>query len=135
MVRRADQDQQVGQGTLSFSAAGPCCGDEAGPAQEILAINTDITERKQLEVNFLRAQRMEGIGALAGGIAHDLNNILQPILMTAPLLRETTSDPENRGMLDTVESCAQRGADIIKQLLTFPGASPARACPCPCGTS
>jgi PAS domain S-box-containing protein len=105
--------------------------DESGRPKEVLAINTDITERKQLEANFLRAQRMEGIGALAGGIAHDLNNILQPILMTAPLLRATTSDPESREMLDTVKNCAQRGADIIKQLLTFARGEPGARVPLP----
>jgi PAS domain S-box-containing protein len=105
--------------------------DESGRPKEVLAINTDITERKQLEVNFLRAQRMEGIGALAGGIAHDLNNILQPILMTAPFLRETTGDPESREMLNTVENCAQRGADIIKQLLTFARGQPSTRVPLP----
>ena len=105
--------------------------DESGRPKEVLAINTDITERKQLEANFLRAQRMEGIGALAGGIAHDLNNILQPILMTAPLLRATTSDPESREMLDTVKNCAQRGADIIKQLLTFARGEPSARVPLP----
>ncbi len=105
--------------------------DEQNQPKEVLAINTDITEQKQLEANFLRAQRMEGIGALAGGIAHDLNNILQPILMTAPLLRETTSDPENCEMLDTVESCARRGADIIRQLLTFARGEPGVRVPLP----
>ena len=105
--------------------------DEQNRPKEVLAINTDITERKQLEANFLRAQRMEGIGALAGGIAHDLNNILQPILMTAPLLRATTSDPESREMLDTVKNCAQRGADIIKQLLTFARGEPSARVPLP----
>jgi PAS domain S-box-containing protein len=105
--------------------------DDQGRPREILAINTDITERKQLEANFLRAQRMEGIGALAGGIAHDLNNILQPILITGPLLRETISDPESRSLLDTVENSAQRGADIIKQLLTFARGTPEVRVPLP----
>jgi PAS domain S-box-containing protein len=105
--------------------------DRQGRPKEILAINTDITEQKQLEANFLRAQRMEGIGALAGGIAHDLNNILQPILMTVPMLAETTTDPESREMLDTVESCAQRGADIIRQLLTFARGAPGTRVPLP----
>jgi PAS domain S-box-containing protein len=105
--------------------------DEQGRPKEILAINTDVTEKKKFEAQYLRAQRMEGIGALAGGIAHDLNNILQPILMTAPLLRETTADPESREMLDTVENCAQRGADIIKQLLTFARGEPSARVPLP----
>ena len=90
-------------------------------------ISSDVTEKKQLEAQFLRAQRLEGIGALASGIAHDLNNILAPVLMTASLLHEATDDPEKRELLDTIEGCARRGADIIKQLLTFArGASGAR---------
>jgi PAS domain S-box-containing protein len=105
--------------------------DEQGQPKEILAINTDITETKQLEANFLRAQRLEGIGALAGGIAHDLNNILQPILMAAPLLDEMTTDPENREMLNTVSACAKRGSDIIKQLLTFARGEPGARVPLP----
>jgi PAS domain S-box-containing protein len=105
--------------------------DEQGQPKEVLAINTDITEQKQLETNFLRAQRLEGIGALAGGIAHDLNNILQPILMTAALLRETVGDSESREMLDTMNTCAQRGADIIKQLLTFARGKPGARVPLP----
>src|SRR5690606_22667644 len=52
---------------------------DANGKKSILAINTDITEHKKLEQQFLRAQRMESIGTLAGGIAHDLNNILAPI--------------------------------------------------------
>ena len=105
--------------------------DEQGQPTEVLAINTDITDKKQLETQFLRAQRMEGIGALAGGLAHDLNNILCPILMVAPLLFETATDPESRQMLNTVESCAQRGADIIKQLLTFARGQPGTRAPLP----
>ncbi len=105
--------------------------DEHGRPKAILAINTDITEQKQLETSFLRAQRMEGVGALAGGIAHDLNNILQPILMTVPLLSAMTTDPESREMLNTVESCAQRGADIIRQLLTFARGTPGMRVPLP----
>jgi PAS domain S-box-containing protein len=105
--------------------------DEQGQPREVLAINTDITEQKQLEANFLRIQRMEGIGALAGGIAHDLNNILAPILMVGQLLRETVTDPESRRMINTVEACAQRGADIIKQLLTFARGKPGARAPLP----
>ncbi len=98
---------------------------------EVLAINTDITEQKQLEANFLRAQRMEGIGSLASGVAHDLNNILAPILMIGPLLRMTVNDPESRELIDMMESCAQRGADIIQQLLTFARGKPGVRAPLP----
>ena len=107
--------------------------DEQGRAKEVLAINTDVTKQKQLEASFLRAQRLDSIGALAGGIAHDLNNILQPILLTVPLLSETTTSPEAREMLGTMGSCAQRGADIIRQLLTFARGSPGTRRPLPLG--
>jgi PAS domain S-box-containing protein len=79
----------------------------------------DITERKKLEHQFLRAQRMEGIGTLAGGIAHDLNNILAPILMSIHILKATLPDAEALDILETIEVSATRGADIVRQVLSF----------------
>lgn len=79
----------------------------------------DITEKKRLQAQFLRAQRLEIIGTLAGGIAHDLNNVLTPILLSASLLREPLSEAERRSLLESLESNAQRGANIARQLLTF----------------
>ena len=93
--------------------------DDRGEPKSVLSINTDITPRKKLEAQFLRAQRMESIGALAGGIAHDLNNMLAPILMTVSLMRDEEDDPARREDLVTIESCAQRGADMVRQLLSF----------------
>ena len=61
--------------------------DEKGQPNSILVINTDVTEKKRMEAQFLRAQRMESIGTLAGGIAHDLNNVLSPILMAIDMLQ------------------------------------------------
>src|SRR5439155_185658 len=85
----------------------------------ILNINRDITEKKQIEAQLLRAQRMENIGSLAGGIAHDLNNMLGPILVVGHLLRDKLPSPEDRKILDTATASAQRGADMVKQILTF----------------
>jgi PAS domain S-box-containing protein len=93
--------------------------DPQGLPQSVFAIDTDITEKKQLEAQFLRAQRLESIGALASGIAHDLNNVLAPIIMAAPLLQDLVQDPTARYLLKTMETSAQRGADIVKQVLTF----------------
>jgi len=93
--------------------------DATGQPYEVVGAWTDITERKELETHLLRTQRLESVGRLASGIAHDLNNILTPLLMAPPLLREAIQDPELRNMLDMVETNAQRGSDIIKQLLTF----------------
>jgi len=93
--------------------------NEQGQPQSVFAINTDITEKRQLEAQFLRAQRLESIGALASGIAHDLNNVLAPILIGAPLVREMVTDATARRLLKTMESSAQRGAAIVRQVLTF----------------
>jgi PAS domain S-box-containing protein len=93
--------------------------DATGQPHEVVGAWTDITERKSLETHLLRTQRLESVGRLASGIAHDLNNILAPMLMVPPLLREAIPDPELRKMLDLIETNAQRGSNIIKQLLTF----------------
>ncbi|MCI0536661.1 MAG: PAS domain S-box protein [Verrucomicrobiales bacterium] len=91
--------------------------DPTGKA--ILVINTDISEKKTLENKFLRAQRLESIGVLAGGIAHDLNNVLVPILVVAELLRTKVTDSDSIEWLDTLESSAKHGANLIKQILAF----------------
>lgn len=93
--------------------------DAQGNPKSVLSINTDLTEHKKLEEQFLRAQRLEGIGLLASGIAHDLNNILAPIMMSASILRSEPLSPEGEEIVSTIESSAQRGADIVRQLLTF----------------
>jgi PAS domain S-box-containing protein len=80
-------------------------------------IAEDITERKQLAEQFLRAQRMESIGILAGGIAHDLNNILAPLLMGCDLLAGT-SEPQ-RQLIDAMRQSTRRGAALVKQVLSF----------------
>ncbi len=93
--------------------------DDNGEPRSILVINTDITERKLLESQFLQAQRMESIGMLAGGVAHDLNNVLAPILMASYFLEGKYTDDESRRVLATLQESAQRGADLVKQVLSF----------------
>lgn len=93
--------------------------DERGEPLSVLSINTNITERKKLESQFLRSQRMESIGTLAGGIAHDLNNLLAPILMSVQLLQLKFPDEESQRLLKTLRVNAERGADLIKQVLSF----------------
>jgi PAS domain S-box-containing protein len=84
-----------------------------------LVLANDITERKKLEAQFLRAQRMEGIGTLATGMAHDLNNILAPILISAGTLRWGLSQEEQEKAISRIEVSVKRGAGIIQQVLTF----------------
>ncbi len=93
--------------------------NEAGRAAAVLVINTDITERRNLEQQFLRAQRLESIGTLAGGMAHDLNNVLTPILVGVGMLSDHERDPERRDILATLEASARRGADMVQQVLSF----------------
>jgi PAS domain S-box-containing protein len=93
--------------------------DDAGVPTALLLMNSDMTEQKQLEQQFLRTQRMNTIGTLAGGMAHDLNNALAPILMGAQLLRRKAGDEETRQMLGMMETSTQRGADMVRQVLLF----------------
>lgn len=95
--------------------------DAQGQPKSVLTVNTDITEKKQLESQFLRTQRLESLGTLAGGIAHDLNNILTPILSTAQLLqlKFPNADEQSRHLLKIVETNTKRGAALVKQVLQF----------------
>ncbi|MBD1842591.1 response regulator [Cyanobacteria bacterium FACHB-63] len=92
-----------------------------GQPQSVLTVNTDITEKKQLENQFLRTQRLESLGTLAGGIAHDLNNILTPVLSTAQLLqlKFPNADEKSQNLLKIVETNTRRGAALVKQVLQF----------------
>jgi PAS domain S-box-containing protein len=93
--------------------------DELGVPKSILVINTDVTERRRIESQFLRAQRMESIGTLAGGIAHDLNNVLSPILMAIDMLQLKVADETSEKWLQVLRSNAERGADMVRQVLSF----------------
>ena len=95
--------------------------DEQGNPKSTLVVNTDITDKKQLEAQFLRAQRLESIGTLSGGIAHDLNNILTPILAISQLLplQLPKVDEQTQHLFNILENSAKRGATLVKQVLSF----------------
>lgn len=93
--------------------------DERGNPKSVLAINSDISERKKLEQQFLRAQRLESIGTLAGGIAHDLNNVLTPIMLAVEVLKMGQLSDDQKELIETVALSARRGAGMVKQVLSF----------------
>ncbi|MDO8677242.1 MAG: histidine kinase dimerization/phospho-acceptor domain-containing protein [Acidobacteriota bacterium] len=72
-----------------------------------------------MEQQFLRAQRLESIGTLAGGIAHDLNNVFTPIMLGVEMLKQDVKDPDGREVLETVLASARRGAEMVRQVLSF----------------
>ncbi len=90
-----------------------------GKPRSILIVNTDITEKKRLESQLLRSQRLESIGNLASGLAHDLNNVLAPIMMAVQFIKDNAEDENMKACFQTLETCSRRGADIIRQVLMF----------------
>ncbi len=93
--------------------------DDAGKPESILIINADITDKKKLEAQFLRAQRLENIGTLTSGIAHDLTNMLTPIKLAVENLRLRYPGEQGQELLGMIERNALRGADLIKRVLSF----------------
>jgi PAS domain S-box-containing protein len=93
--------------------------DDRGRPKSILVINTDVTDKRKVEAQFLRAQRMESIGTLASGIAHDFNNLLAPILLSIQLLQARVHDEDGKRLLAMLQMSAERGASLVKQVLSF----------------
>lgn len=93
--------------------------DAQGKALRMLGTHADITERRELETRVVHAQRLESVATLAGGVAHELNNIFTPILMSAGVFGDKISDPRDREMLAGMQKGARRGAAIVRQLLAF----------------
>jgi PAS domain S-box-containing protein len=106
-------------GTVMVCSRWTLVRDELAAPKSILIINTDATEQKKLETHLLRAQRLESIGTLASGVAHDLNNILSPILMCAEVLKGNPMREDLLALVSMIEESAKRGANIVKQVLTF----------------
>ena len=79
----------------------------------------EVTERHHLQARLLRAQRLESLGVLASGMAHDLNNILAPIMLAVEILRMKSKDADDTKLLAMMEASARRGADVVKQVTTF----------------
>ena len=110
-----ESDFQLGEKKFIFEI-------NAYPTRDGLSvISKDITEKKMFEAHLLRAQRMESIGILAGGIAHNLNNMLTPMMLSLQILKGKFKDEQSRKLLTILEQNSQRSADLIKQVLSFSG--------------
>jgi PAS domain S-box-containing protein len=103
----------------NIESKGSVIRDSDGKIFRVIVVSRDVTEEKRLAAQYLRAQRMESIGTLAGGIAHDLNNVLTPIMMAIEVLQGKVSDPVGLRTLSTIETSVKRGADIVRQVLAF----------------
>jgi len=104
---------------LTVSSRWTLMRDGQGRPKSILSIETDVTERKKLEQQFLRAQRLESVGTLSGGIAHDLNNLLMPIMMGVALLKRFEPEEKSLKVIGNIESSAKRAANLVQQMLSF----------------
>ncbi|HYW31602.1 MAG TPA: PAS domain S-box protein [Gemmatimonas sp.] len=112
---RVRKDGRVVDVSITISPIRDRCGTVVGASK----VARDISDQKKLERQFLRAQRLESIGTLAGGIAHDLNNVLTPIMLSLELLRLTVHDDANQELLDSIYRSSRHGADLVRQMLTF----------------
>jgi PAS domain S-box-containing protein len=106
-------------GTITVRSGWTLVRDELAAPKSILIINTDVTEQKKLETHLLRAQRLESMGTLASGVAHDLNNILTPILMCTEAIKGNPLKEDLPALFSMIEESARRGANVVKQVLTF----------------
>lgn len=117
-VGELEQLTRTGQ-RISVQSRWTLIRNDQGQPVSLLIINTDNTEKKRLEARYLQAQRMEAVGALAGGMAHDLNNALAPVMLGIDLLRRQPRDPDTEEMLVSMETNARRGSDMVRQVLLF----------------
>jgi two-component system cell cycle sensor histidine kinase/response regulator CckA len=101
-----------------------CIDQESAPVDAVTLslrakTEADLAAKKIQDDQILRAQRLESIGMLASGIAHDLNNVLAPIILAAPVLREHATNPDDLRIITSLEKSAERGVDLVRQILAF----------------
>lgn len=100
-------------------ARGKAVHDAKGKLRNAVIVARDVTERNKLEEQYFRNQRIESLGTLAGGISHDLNNVLTPVILGVEALKRVHMDERGLAILNSISSSLRRGRDIVKQVLTF----------------
>lgn len=93
--------------------------DDLGEPESFFAVYSDVTDERQRQESRIRAQRLESLGTLAGGIAHDLNNALTPLVMSLELLLRRASDERDRRLFESMNSSVTRASQMVRQVLAF----------------
>jgi len=93
--------------------------ERLSPSDQIIGVAFNINDRKFRESHLQHAQRLENLGLLAAGIAHDLNNILAPIIIAGSLMRPLAKDARQLRMIEILQVSAERGSKIVRQILGF----------------
>ncbi len=120
MEQRIEFRLLTSDGGIRFvEARGKASRDAAGNMSKGIIVGRDVTERRKLEDQYFRNQRIESLGTLAGGISHDLNNVLTPVILGVEALKRVQMEERGRAILDSIGSSLGRGRDIVKQVLTF----------------
>jgi len=93
--------------------------NEQEKQKAIITIDRDVTEQRRLQEQFLRAQRLDSLGRLAGGIAHDLNNIFTPMMLSLELLETKQSDEKSQKWIKALQRNLERSTQLVQQILNF----------------
>ncbi len=109
----------IGAGQRPVHVEGSLARRDGPAGAAIRVILHDVTEARRLEEQALRNQRLDSIGTLAGGIAHDLNNVLAPVFLSLGLLRNAHTDEDRNEFIDSIDRCARRASDLVRQVLLF----------------
>jgi two-component system, cell cycle sensor histidine kinase and response regulator CckA len=96
-----------------------CLRHSDGSPRAVISSSSDVTQARNLEAQLLRTQRLETVGTIASGVAHDLNNVLAPIIIGLTSLKRRVTDEPGQKLVNALEVSAERGAEIVKQVLTF----------------
>jgi PAS domain S-box-containing protein len=105
--------------TLTVDSRWTLIRDASGAPRSVMALSTDVTEQERIDRQLRQAERIESLATLAGRLAHDLNNVLAPVMMAIELLRLDEHDEQKLELLELIETSAHRGADIVKQAQSF----------------